>query len=129
MDWVPTRALGRAILVAGLLLLLAAVFGRVDLVVLAAPFALGTALSLRRRPVSRQRARARAGCTAAGVPGDRTVRRRRGDAPGGRPGRPAPFPPAGRGRRTGRGARVRARRPVATGRLAGDPAHAAAARR
>src|SRR5262249_38318518 len=52
MDWVPTRALGRAILVAGVLLLLAAVFGRVDLVVLAAPFALGTALSLRRRPVS-----------------------------------------------------------------------------
>jgi uncharacterized protein (DUF58 family) len=52
MDWVPTRALGRAILVAGVLLLLAAVFGRVDLVVLAAPFALGTALSLRRRPLS-----------------------------------------------------------------------------
>ena len=51
MDWVPTRALGRAIVVAGVLLLLAAVSGRVDLVVLAAPFALGTALSLRRRPV------------------------------------------------------------------------------
>ena len=52
MDWVPTRALGRAILVTGVLLLVAAVFGRVDLVVLAAPFAFGTALSLRRRPLS-----------------------------------------------------------------------------
>ncbi len=54
-DFSPTKALGRAILVAGLLLLVAALTGRFDLVVLAAPFALGTALSLvgraRRGPV------------------------------------------------------------------------------
>jgi uncharacterized protein (DUF58 family) len=50
--WVPTRAFGRAILVTGLLVFLAALTGRYDLVVLAAPFALGTALSLRRRPSS-----------------------------------------------------------------------------
>ncbi|MGC9666747.1 DUF58 domain-containing protein [Planosporangium sp. 12N6] len=50
--WVPTRALGRAVLVAGVLVFLAALTGRYDLVVLAAPFALGTALSLRRRPES-----------------------------------------------------------------------------
>nr|WP_240939988.1 DUF58 domain-containing protein [Planosporangium flavigriseum] len=50
--WVPTRAFGRAILVVGVLVLLAALTGRYDLVVLAAPFALGTALSLRRRPAA-----------------------------------------------------------------------------
>jgi uncharacterized protein (DUF58 family) len=50
--WLPTRAFGRAILVSGLLVLLAALTGRYDLVVIAAPFALGTALSLRRRPSS-----------------------------------------------------------------------------
>lgn len=49
-DLSPTRALGRAILLAGLLLIGAVALGRVDLVVLAAPFALGTAFSLRRRP-------------------------------------------------------------------------------
>jgi uncharacterized protein (DUF58 family) len=49
--WVPTRALGRAIFFASVLLLTAALTGRLDLVVLAAPFALGTAVSLRRRPV------------------------------------------------------------------------------
>src|SRR6266511_3148126 len=48
--WVATRAFGRAVVVVGVLILLAALSGRVDLVVLAAPFALGTALSLRRRP-------------------------------------------------------------------------------
>ena len=48
--WTPTRALGRAILLAGLLIMAAVVLGRVDLVVLAAPFALGTAFALRRRP-------------------------------------------------------------------------------
>jgi uncharacterized protein (DUF58 family) len=47
---VPTRAFGRAILVTGMLVFLAALTGRYDLVVLAAPFAFGTALSLRRRP-------------------------------------------------------------------------------
>ncbi|MEV4201720.1 DUF58 domain-containing protein, partial [Micromonospora globbae] len=41
--WTPTRALGRAVLLTGLLLLAGVVLGRVDLVVLATPFALGTA--------------------------------------------------------------------------------------
>jgi uncharacterized protein (DUF58 family) len=50
--WVPTRAFGRAILMTGLLVFLAVLTGRYDLVVLAAPFALGTVLSLRRRPAS-----------------------------------------------------------------------------
>ncbi|BCJ58530.1 hypothetical protein Jiend_19520 [Micromonospora endophytica] len=48
--WTPTRALGRAVLLTGLLLVTAVLLGRVDLVVLAAPFALGTAYALRRRP-------------------------------------------------------------------------------
>jgi uncharacterized protein (DUF58 family) len=48
--WVPTRAFGRAILVTGLLVFAAMLTGRYDLVVIAAPFALGTVLSLRRRP-------------------------------------------------------------------------------
>ncbi|WBB77433.1 DUF58 domain-containing protein [Micromonospora sp. WMMD882] len=48
--WVPTRALGRAALLTGLLLVAGVVLGRVDLVVLAAPFALGAAFALRRRP-------------------------------------------------------------------------------
>ncbi|MFC3504391.1 DUF58 domain-containing protein [Micromonospora krabiensis] len=50
--WAPTRALGRAVLITGLLLVAAVVLGRVDLIVLAAPFALGTAYALRRRPVA-----------------------------------------------------------------------------
>ncbi|MCL7458973.1 DUF58 domain-containing protein [Micromonospora echinofusca] len=48
--WVPTGALGRAVLLTGLLLIAGVLLGRVDLVVLAAPFALGTAYALRRRP-------------------------------------------------------------------------------
>lgn len=51
-DWAPTRALGRAVLLTGLLLVGAVLLGRVDLVVIAAPFAVGTAIALRRRPVS-----------------------------------------------------------------------------
>lgn len=51
--WVPTRALGRALLICGALVLVAVVVGRVDLVVLAMPFAVGTAWALRRRPVRR----------------------------------------------------------------------------
>src|SRR5262249_33878003 len=51
-EWVPTRAFGRAILVTGLLVFVAVLTGRFDLVVIAAPFALGTALSLCRRPAS-----------------------------------------------------------------------------
>ncbi|AVT34619.1 MULTISPECIES: DUF58 domain-containing protein [unclassified Plantactinospora] len=50
-DWVSTRALGRAVLLTGLFLVAGALLGRIDLVVLAAPFALGTAYALRRRPV------------------------------------------------------------------------------
>ncbi|WBB64952.1 DUF58 domain-containing protein [Micromonospora sp. WMMD812] len=50
--WAPTRALGRAVLVTGLLLVAAVVLGRIDLIVLAAPFALGTAYALRRRPAA-----------------------------------------------------------------------------
>jgi uncharacterized protein (DUF58 family) len=49
-NWFATRALGRAVLVVGLLLLGGVLLGRVDLVVLAAPFAMGAALSLWRRP-------------------------------------------------------------------------------
>ncbi|MEV6812258.1 DUF58 domain-containing protein [Micromonospora sp. NPDC051296] len=49
-NWTPTWALGRAVLLTGLLLVAAVLLGRVDLVVLAAPFALGTAYALRRRP-------------------------------------------------------------------------------
>ncbi len=48
--WVPTRALGRAVLVAGVLLFGAVLFGRADLVVLAAPLALSVAFGLTRRP-------------------------------------------------------------------------------
>ncbi len=50
--WVPTRALGRAVLLTGLLLIAGVLLGRVDLVVLAAPFAIGTAYALRRRPAA-----------------------------------------------------------------------------
>jgi uncharacterized protein (DUF58 family) len=52
-SWVPTRALGRAVILTGLLLLAAVALGRVDLVVLATPFALGTVLALRRPPSQR----------------------------------------------------------------------------
>ncbi len=48
--WAPTRALGRAVFSTGALLIVATVLGRADLVVLAAPFALGLALGLWRRP-------------------------------------------------------------------------------
>lgn len=51
-EWVPTRALGRAVLVAGVLLFGAVLFGRADLVVLAAPLALSVAFGLMRRPSS-----------------------------------------------------------------------------
>ncbi|MGR6317280.1 DUF58 domain-containing protein [Micromonospora soli] len=50
--WAPTAALGRAVLLTGLLLVAAVLLGRTDLVVLAAPFALGTAYGLRRRPTA-----------------------------------------------------------------------------
>ncbi|MEO3774817.1 DUF58 domain-containing protein [Micromonospora sp. B9E7] len=50
--WAPTPALGRAVLLAGLLLVAGVLLGRVDLIVLAAPFALGTAYALRRRPTA-----------------------------------------------------------------------------
>ncbi|MEU4478641.1 DUF58 domain-containing protein [Micromonospora sp. NPDC023966] len=50
--WAPTWALGRAVLLTGLLLVAAVLLGRIDLVVLATPFALGTAYALRRRPTA-----------------------------------------------------------------------------
>ncbi|MDG4807934.1 DUF58 domain-containing protein [Micromonospora sp. WMMD1120] len=50
--WAPTPALGRAVLLAGLLLVAGVLLGRVDLIVLAAPFALGTTYALRRRPTA-----------------------------------------------------------------------------
>ncbi len=50
--WVPTRALGRSVLLTGLLLLLGVALGRVDLVLMAAPFAIGAAIGLRRTPRS-----------------------------------------------------------------------------
>lgn len=49
--WVPTKVLGRAVLVCAVLLMAAVLTGRYDLVVLAIPFAVGTAVSLARRPV------------------------------------------------------------------------------
>jgi uncharacterized protein (DUF58 family) len=48
--WVSTRALGRAVLFCGLAAFTGVLLGRVDLVVLAAPFAIGVAWGLRRRP-------------------------------------------------------------------------------
>jgi uncharacterized protein (DUF58 family) len=48
--WAPTAALGRAVLLTGLLVTVGVLVGRVDLVVLAVPFAVGTAYALRRRP-------------------------------------------------------------------------------
>jgi uncharacterized protein (DUF58 family) len=48
--WVPTRALHRGVGVAALALLLAAALGVPELVLLAVPFALGTALSMAQRP-------------------------------------------------------------------------------
>ncbi|OLB78351.1 MAG: hypothetical protein AUI14_13565 [Actinobacteria bacterium 13_2_20CM_2_71_6] len=48
--WAPTHAFGRAVLVVGVLVGLAMVLGRADLVVLATPFALGAALGIWRRP-------------------------------------------------------------------------------
>jgi uncharacterized protein (DUF58 family) len=48
--WAPTRALGRSVLLVGVLVLTGVVLGRLDLVVLAAPFALGAAWGLSRRP-------------------------------------------------------------------------------
>jgi uncharacterized protein (DUF58 family) len=48
--WAPTGALGRALLLTGALMLVGVVLGRADLVVLAAPFAIGVAWGLRRQP-------------------------------------------------------------------------------
>ncbi|WP_412540551.1 DUF58 domain-containing protein [Longispora sp. K20-0274] len=49
-DWVPTRALRRAVFLTSVLLLAATITGRWDLIVIAAPFAIGAAVSLRNRP-------------------------------------------------------------------------------
>lgn len=49
-NWAPTRAFSRAVLLSGLFILAGVLLGRVDMVVLAAPFAIGAALGLRRLP-------------------------------------------------------------------------------
>ncbi|MGY0233226.1 DUF58 domain-containing protein [Longispora urticae] len=49
-DWVPTRALRRAVTMTTVLLVVAALTSRWDLIILAAPFAIGAAVSLRNRP-------------------------------------------------------------------------------
>jgi uncharacterized protein (DUF58 family) len=67
--WAPTRALGRAVLITGLQLIVAVVLGRVDLVVLAAPFALGLALGLWRRPSRLPTVRIELGADFAGEGG------------------------------------------------------------
>lgn len=51
-DWVPTHALRRAVTMVCLLLVVGVVAGRVDVVVIALPFAIGTAWALRRRPTA-----------------------------------------------------------------------------
>nr|WP_040479327.1 DUF58 domain-containing protein [Longispora albida] len=51
-DWVPTKALRRAVLLSLLISVIAVVTGRAELIVLAAPFAVGAAYSLRNRPKS-----------------------------------------------------------------------------
>lgn len=51
-DWLPTRAFGRAVLLVALLTLAAVFTRRPDLVVLAAPIAIGAALGLWHRPRS-----------------------------------------------------------------------------
>ncbi len=48
--WAPTKALGRALLFCGLVVITGVFLGRVDVVALAAPFAIGAAWGLRRRP-------------------------------------------------------------------------------
>jgi uncharacterized protein (DUF58 family) len=48
--WVPTRALGRAVLLTGVLVLASVLLGRADLVVLAIPLALSVAFGMVRRP-------------------------------------------------------------------------------
>ena len=54
--WASTPALRRAVVLSVGLCLLAVTFGRVDLLVMAVPFALGTALTLRSRPAGSPRA-------------------------------------------------------------------------
>jgi uncharacterized protein (DUF58 family) len=61
--WTPTRAFGRAVLLTGMLIMLAVALGRLDLVALATPFAIGVAWSLRARPY-------REPVVAIGVPTD-----------------------------------------------------------
>jgi uncharacterized protein (DUF58 family) len=73
--WAPTRALGRAVLLTGVLAIGGVALGRVDLVLLAAPFALGTAWLLRRRPELPPQVaiRAREGFIVEGGPAAGTV--------------------------------------------------------
>ncbi|MEU5874899.1 DUF58 domain-containing protein [Glycomyces sp. NPDC047369] len=50
VTWRRTKALTRAVAIAAVCLLAAVAFGRIDLVLIAAPFAIGTAVLLQRRP-------------------------------------------------------------------------------
>jgi len=51
-DWHPTRALGRALILCGILLVGAVLFGRIDLVIVAVPLAASVAFGLSRRPTT-----------------------------------------------------------------------------
>jgi uncharacterized protein (DUF58 family) len=51
-DWHPTRALGRAVILCGILIIGAVLFGRIDLAIVAVPFAGSVAWGLSRRPTT-----------------------------------------------------------------------------
>jgi uncharacterized protein (DUF58 family) len=72
--WHRTRALGRAIAAGGVLLFAAVLLRRVDLVVLATPFAVGTALSLYRRPSAAPTVRLGAGSVTLTEGADTEIR-------------------------------------------------------
>lgn len=61
VEWRRTAALTRAVVIAACCLLASVAFGRVDLVLIAAPFVVGTALLLRERPARPPEARLDAG--------------------------------------------------------------------
>src|SRR2546429_9284484 len=96
--WAPTNAFGRSVLLVGLLLVAAMLLGRPDLVVLAAPFALGAALGIWRRPSRVPVVRAELGAdfvgeggrVPAGAGGGQPPRRRR--HPLRRPNARSPLP-------------------------------------
>lgn len=98
--WAPTRALGRAVLLTGLLLIGGVLLGRADLVVLATPFAVGTAFSLRRRP--RGAPLLQVGAVVPESPRPPSPRPPSRQAPSRQPSRPRPPRPTGPGDTAGR---------------------------